>query len=498
MHGLTLFSLAAVISSAKAETVLGVYIFSRHGDRTSKSTAPTNLTDLGYQEVYTSGGYYRSRYIDSDATSKIHGINSDLVKLSQLTVSAPSDNVLMSSAIGFCQGLYPPVGTTLGAETLHNGTTVEAPLNGYQLIPVATVSTGTSSEDSAWLQGSSNCAKAEISSNSYYTSTEYLTLLNSTQDFYTSLTPMINRTFSTDEISFKNAYTIFDYLNVASIDNGTFPSEDLLTTEVLYQLRTLADNHEWNLAYNASESIRAISGATLAAQVVSALNGTITGKGKNKLNIQFGAYATFASYFGLAQLPAANSDFYGVSDYASTMVWELVTNATVNSSTSSWPSSSDISVRFLFHNGTTSNSSTPTVYPLFGGSETLLSWSDFVSSSNVFAISDQAQWCTACGNTTGVCAGYSSSSSTSSSSSSSSSSSTKFHHNMSNAVAGVVGAMVTLAVILGLEILVLLIGGFRIVSKKRLLAGGGDGAAAGGVTGGSSSSAAAAVEGGDK
>ena len=41
---------------------------------------------------------------------------------------------------------------------------------------------------------------------------------------------------------------------------------------------------------------------------------------------------------------------------------------------------------------------------------------------------------------------------------------------MSKAVAGVIGAMVTLAVILGLEGLVLLVGGFRLVNKKRLAA----------------------------
>lgn len=42
---------------------------------------------------------------------------------------------------------------------------------------------------------------------------------------------------------------------------------------------------------------------------------------------------------------------------------------------------------------------------------------------------------------------------------------------MSAAVNGVIGAMVTLAVVLGLEALVLLLGGLRVVSKKRLAQG---------------------------
>jgi len=107
------------------ETVLGVYIFHRHGDRTSKNFAPTSLTDLGYSQVYAAGDFYRNRYIDTNASSKIFGISSDLVKNSQLSVQAPVDTVLQNSAAGFLQGLYPPVGATLGTQTLANGTHVE-------------------------------------------------------------------------------------------------------------------------------------------------------------------------------------------------------------------------------------------------------------------------------------------------------------------------------------------------------------------------------------
>lgn len=462
---LLVVALAAGLAKAD-ETVLGVYIFSRHGDRTSKSTPPTNLTDLGYQEVLTSGTYFRDQYVASGAPKKIAGINTDLVKLSQLSVSAPLDNVLQNSAAGFLQGLYPPVGNTLGTQTLRNGTQVQAPLNGFQLIPISIVASGTGSEDSAWLQGSSNCANALVSSNNYFNSKEYMTLLASTSSFYnTTVAPMVNATFALSATSFKNAYTVFDLLNVASIHNASFPSSDNLTPEVLSQLRTLADNHEFNLAYNASDPIRAVTGATLAAQVLQALNGTITGMGKNKLNIQFGAYAGFQSFFGLANLTEVNGDFIGVPDYASTMTFELVTNA----STTPFPNASDISVRFLFHNGTTSNTSEPVAYPLFGQSQTTLPWNDFVTDMNKFAISGQQKWCQACGNSTGVCAPASdSTSSGGSSASSSSTSSSSGSGGISKTVAGVIGAMVTLGVILGLTLLAMLAFGLRLVSKKRL------------------------------
>jgi hypothetical protein len=192
------------------ETVLGVYVFHRHGDRSTKAYAPTALTDLGYAQVYASGNYYRQRYIDSNATSPIHGISSNLVKTSQLNVQAPVDTVLQNSAAGFLQGLYPPVGATLGSQTLANGTSVEAPLNGYQLIPVQTVtsaSSGANSENSAWLQGQSGCADAITSSNNYFFSQEYMTLLNSTKSFYQSILPVINTTFTSEQDTFKNAYS---------------------------------------------------------------------------------------------------------------------------------------------------------------------------------------------------------------------------------------------------------------------------------------------------
>lgn len=204
-------SLLPLISAQ--ETVLGVYIFHRHGDRTTKSYAPTTLTDLGFQQVWQSGNFYRNRYIDSTATSPIHGIASNVVKNSQLTVQAPVDTVLQNSAAGFLQGLYPPVGATLGSQTLANGSSVEAPNNGFQLIPVNAVqsaSTGANSENSAWLQGQSGCGNAIISSNNYFASAEYQQKLNSTMAFYQSVLPVINGTFTSSTDSFKNAYTSKD------------------------------------------------------------------------------------------------------------------------------------------------------------------------------------------------------------------------------------------------------------------------------------------------
>lgn len=199
------------------ETVLGVYIFHRHGDRTSKSTPPTSLTDLGYQQVWQSGNFYRNRYVDANSSSPIFGLATDIVKTSQLSVEAPVDAVLQNSAAGFLQGLYPPVGATLGTQSLANGSSVAAPLNGFQLIPVnavASASSGANSENSEWLQGQSGCNKAIVSSNNYFFSQEYLNKLNATAGFYSNILPVVQGIFTSATDSFKNAYTGTKHQNI--------------------------------------------------------------------------------------------------------------------------------------------------------------------------------------------------------------------------------------------------------------------------------------------
>lgn len=457
--GLVLASLAAPVVSA--ERVLGAYIFARHGDRTAKILGNTQLTDLGYREVFDAGSYYHDRYVDSASDKQIQGINDTYAIASQINASAPSDGVLQNSATGFLQGVYPPVADA--SQKLANGTTVTTPLGGYQLIQLSSVASGKNSEDASWLQGSSGCSKATVSSNSYYTSDSYNELLKSTQDFYQSLTPMLESTFNSSEISFENAYTIFDYLNVGYIHNASadFAHIDDYTDDVQRQLISLAGTHEFNLAYNESEPVRAIDGAVWVGEMLSSFNEIIDSKGtKSMLNVQFGSYGTFMSFWGLTQMPAASVDFTGIPDYASSMTMELVTNATGTD----FPSVDDISVRFLFHNGTMTGSDEPKAFAMFGQSNTVLPWSEFSSQASKVAVTTTSDWCNMCGNTDGKCA---SSSSTSSDSGSATSSNSTSSGGISRAVAGVIGAMVTLAVILGLEALFFLVGGFRIAKRNK-------------------------------
>jgi hypothetical protein len=204
--------------------------------------------------------------------------------------------------------------------------------------------------------------------------------------------------------------------------------------------------------------MRAVAGMQLAGEVLKYMEDAISSKGAKKMGVQFGAYAAFLSFFGLADLPKVSNDFTGIVDYASSMSFELFTNADVSSG---FPAANDLQVRFLFHNGTASNTSEPAAYPLFGGSSNAISWNDFQNNLNKFAIKTTEQWCNKCGNSTGSCAAYAPSSNGAAKQSG-------HDDGISPAIGGVIGALVTLAVVLGSLAAFMLVGGFRLVSKRAL------------------------------
>ena len=208
--------------------------------------------------------------------------------------------------------------------------------------------------------------------------------------------------------------------------------------------------------------MRAVAGMQLGGEIISYLSSIISSSGASKFGIQFGSYATFMSFFGLADLQAASENFTGVVDYASSMAFELFTTADVEEGT--FPAEDDLSVRFLFHNGTASNGSEPAVYPLFGADATSVSWNEFKDKVGRFAITETKQWCEKCGNTAGSCAAYADSDDGAAATQQNGGG----DGGISPAIGGVIGAFVTLAVVLGSLALLMLLGGFRLVSKKAL------------------------------
>ncbi len=248
---------------------------------------------------------------------------------------------------------------------------------------------------------------------------------------------------------------VFDLINVARVHNQTIPSGALLDPPTVLQLQLLANAHEYGLAYNATNTARAVQGMQLAGEIVSFLNATVTTPGSPSLGIQFGAYATFLSFFGLAGLPAASADFTGIPDYASSMVFELF--GPPAAAPGALPAPADLSVRFLYANRSTGVVGAPLPFPLFGGGALALPWADFAAGMAAFAVDTTPKWCRVCGNTTGLCAGTAGGAASPAAAGGSGGG-----KRVSDAVAGVIGAMVTLAVVLGLA-LVAVAAGLRVV-----------------------------------
>lgn len=426
-------------STAIAETVHGVVVFTRHGDRTTKHYGHQALTSLGAQQNFQVGSDYRSRYLASDSPHRILNISEFKYSSSQVYASAPDQAILLNTATAFLQGLYPPLDSLeadVSTETLNNGSSSTSPLGGYQYVVLH--GQDSNSPDTIWIKGDDGCPAVTEVSKSFEESVEFNTKLASTEDFYRGFYDVLQSVYdyrSPDNMTYANAFDIFDLINVARIHNATSPARNV-TDDQLFQLRTLADSAEFGYNYNRTQPSRSIHAETFSGAILNQLNQTITSQGKLKFSLLAGSYDTFLAFFGLANLTSVSTDFFGLPDYASTMTFELF-----SADTDTFPSdpSSSLRIRFLFRNSTYG---TLTAFPLFGTTQESLSWPDFVAQMEDRAITSLGQWCSVCNSNVSFCAAYQDSSASASASAASSGSG-----GISNVQAGVIGAMTTLGIV---------------------------------------------------
>lgn len=203
------------------------------------------MTNLGAQQCYNSGSFYRDLYIADGAPSQINGISSQRADHTQLWASAPDQSVLFQTANNFLQGLYPPLSTLdpiLATEELANGTFTEAPLEGYQYIHIQ--GEADNAPDTIWLKGDDECPAYSSASNTYRQSEAYKNTLQSTQSFYTQYEDLLGPILGAGNVSYAKAYDVFDLLNTAKIHNASIAEQ--ISTEDLDQARYLADAWEFS------------------------------------------------------------------------------------------------------------------------------------------------------------------------------------------------------------------------------------------------------------
>ncbi|KAF9890542.1 hypothetical protein FE257_005673 [Aspergillus nanangensis] len=435
---LSLSLFASLLMPVTGETILGVTVYSRHGDRSSKHYSGYGLTNLGLQQNFRVGADYRDLYISSDSSKQILGISEDKFVASQLYASAPDQSVLLNTATAFLQGLYPPLDgldTSIASQTLNNGSDYKSPLNGYQYVTLH--GEEEESPDTIWIKGDDSCPSYTEAAATFEHSVEYQETMASTRDFYAQFWPMLEDVYdyTRDDLTYANAYDIFDLINVASIHNASFAPN--VTDEQLFQLRTLANSAEFAENFNVTQPARSIGGQTVLSAILTQLNETVASQGKRKFSLLAGSYDTMLAVFGVTELISLSHDFYGLPEYASTMAFEILTEE----NTTSFPEDEEsLRVRFLFRNG--SDAGAPlTAFPLFGRDEVVLSWRDFVAEMQKRAVTSVEDWCKVCRSTQDFCSlltrddeavGVDTS---------------KSGGAISNAVAGVIGAVVTLAVV---------------------------------------------------
>lgn len=490
-------SLLSLIFTASSQTVLteqvlSTFIFTRYGDSTPfvLPTART-LTPFGAQQLYTAGAKIRGRYLlpgDDGATqtTNIYGISTYQLVYDQLSILSTSDQYVSASAQAFLQGLYPPLETGSnytyipGQSTVQNGTNLVAPLNGYQYPQIVTASNN--DLNWIWVNGMDDCPAYTASTGDYYNSAAFQSIQNSTASFYAGLEPtLLDGVFSDVSIGYFDAYYIYDYLNYASIHNTTAAA--LLSPEDLTKAKILAD--DWVFALNADLSvsgttpgdhIRAIAGQTLATRILEAFDTTINTQGtSDKMTLLFGSFepmVALASLVGLAS--QQNAAFYNLPAPGSSFIFELFSLQDATNDT--YPETSDIYVRFLYQNGTDSDSSL-VEYPLFGlsPSQTMISFSEFATGLQAFMIYDVANWCSTCNSFSVFCPAFVSPTGNLNTGNGLS----PAHKGLSAAVAGVIGAVVALVVAALLFVALMLLAGFRlhrVHTKRRSELGGFKGA----------------------
>ena len=468
----------SLAQSGPRERIWSSVIFTRYGDRTPYVWNTTGiLTPLGANQLYDAGDRFRERYLLSTSQNGgtgIQGMSTTALDNDQMSIVSLSDQIVITSAQAFMQGLYPPLGSSSnesfinGLSQLANGSNILAPLNGYQYADIDAI---TSLDlTSIWLKGSNNCPTAYARRAQFYESAVNSDLYQDNQKFYQSLQPdFLDGIFPNNTVNYLSAYLIYDYLQYGAAHNSSFLNK--LSTEDLIKAKVLADNWAYAAYGNTSASglhqgdhILSIAGRTLANRIVSALFNNINTLGTyGKMTLLFGGFEPMIALAALSGLASEkNSPFQGIPEYGSSMVFELFSTS---ENDTDYPATTDLQVRFLFANGS-SDSSELISYPLFGQNQrqNSLSLSEFVAGMQEFMIMGPADWCDTCASDAIFCDAFTSEDNNNGGGSGTSKSSGG--GGLKPAVAGVIGAIVTLA-ILGLAgAAVMLLGGVRFYRQR--------------------------------
>ncbi|KAI0657635.1 phosphoglycerate mutase-like protein [Cubamyces menziesii] len=322
--------------------VLGVVVLARNGDRTECYQDPitqkseyTQSTPLGEAQAHQLGTYLRNLYLNSGSSSHIRGIHSDLVNLKEVHVRVKVGGegaAVFDSATALLQGLFPP--NPANRITLANETTIVAPLNGYQYIPVETVEPNNDRSLEPW----TDCPAFQKHVQDVQNSAEFQEMSRNAQPFFSALRDFV---FGR-ETSMENVYNIWDFVNSELIHNKTYAHR--LPPTFIEQARGYA-----NLREDAIYSDKAMGGigniASRAAlsSILKALQRIAFNGDPLQFMVIETTYQPFISFFHQTGVVDTHPELKAIPDFGSALAIELRRAPP--------PDARDF-LRFKFRNGT--------------------------------------------------------------------------------------------------------------------------------------------------
>lgn len=362
--------------------VLGVVLLVRHGDRQGFYQSPTTytpsntiLTPLGNQQEFQLGTQLHGLYLNDSSPSRIEGINNTLVNYAQLRVRADAGGeagVILNSAMSLLQGLFPS--NPNSGTKLANGTTVTAPLGGYQYIPIESVEP----QNDISLEGWTSCNTFNQATSSFYNSSVFRQMAGDHASFLDSLRPYLDGR----PVTLENMWNIFDFMNVQMIHNAAFAKA--LPPTYLEQARYLANWHEYNVFSDPRpDGIGNIAGQAILPSILAGFKSIIDDSDPVKFVYHAISYKPFISLFNITRVAEVTPELAGIVDYAAAVALEV-----------RQPPSGKPVLRFKFKNGTDSELKS---YPFFGSAADV-PLEDFVNYIEPLGIESLSKWCTLCNN----------------------------------------------------------------------------------------------------
>lgn len=463
---LALLGPTSISAQVSTEKVWAVFAYTAYGDSTPALPHHSKtLTQYGAEQLYAAGSAFRNRYVETrlNENTRVQNLSSYTLDSDEVDVLSTTDQFTVASAQAFMQGLYPPVETyTDGYSQLANGSWATYALSGYQFPRLITL--GMTDLGFEKLAGHAACPLHELSKREYEGSIEFQQIEEQSASFYARLYDnALSHVFDRSQVHYSNARYISDYLDYESLHNITF--FDNLDQEDIDRARWLADQYVYatnsdvsSSSNTPSKNIRSVAGQTLASLVLQLFEQNIADLGsKVKMMLAFGSYeppVALASLMRLASPREAN--FYSRPAQGASVVFELFSFDDQISPI--YPAISNLYVRFLLHNGTKS-STVFSPHPLFGRgpSNIAISYTEFREEMSRISLGPTRDWCLRCNSSAVFCSGLAPES---------------FFKDQScayfnPAIAALIGAVITVIIILLIAIPAFLLSGIRLQRRRK-------------------------------